>query len=109
MPRRCTVCATDARAEIDSQLVSGRAYRDIAGQFGVSRSALVRHKADHVSAGLFKAQESAGVAESVDLLAQLRSLRDGALAVLDQARRAGDLRTALLAMKEARASLEFEV
>ena len=42
-----------------------------------------------------------------DLLAQVRSLQGRALAILDRAEKAGDLRTALGAIREARGNLEL--
>ena len=44
MPRLCTRCAHPQRAEIDGALVAGRTIRDIAGQFGIRKSAVARHK-----------------------------------------------------------------
>jgi len=40
----CSVCSHANRKEIDLALVRGTSLRDIAGQFGVSRSAVDRHK-----------------------------------------------------------------
>lgn len=54
MPRTCTVCRHRRRQEIDSALLVGRPFRNIAKQFGTSRMALCRHKA-HLLASLAKA------------------------------------------------------
>ncbi len=58
MPRRCTICTHKSRAEIDKALVVRRPFRAIAGQHGVSKSALVRHHDDHLPAALVKAQDA---------------------------------------------------
>jgi len=43
MGRLCTVCAHPERQTLDEALERGRALRDIAAQFGVSKAALHRH------------------------------------------------------------------
>jgi hypothetical protein len=47
--RECSVCIHPQRDEIERQLSFGTSYRDIAGQFEISKSALERHKVRHVS------------------------------------------------------------
>jgi hypothetical protein len=54
-----------------------------------------------------KAQEIVEVAQADALLAQVRTLHRRALAILDQSERAGDLRTALGGIREARGCLEL--
>jgi hypothetical protein len=107
MPRRCTVCDHEERASIDAALVSGTPLRDIAGQHGVSKSALERHKAGHLPAHLAKAKEAGEVARADDLLSQVRHLQDRTLAILTTSEDAGELRTALAAIREARGNLEL--
>jgi hypothetical protein len=43
MPRRCSVCAHEQRADIDSALVRGVPYRRVATQHGVSEQSVRRH------------------------------------------------------------------
>ncbi len=43
MDRRCTVCTHASLAEIDQALMQGLPLRPLAGQFGLSASALSRH------------------------------------------------------------------
>ncbi len=50
MGRLCTICAHPERLAIDKALEPGRAFRDIAARFGVSKAALHRHWRAHVSA-----------------------------------------------------------
>jgi hypothetical protein len=52
MPRVCTLCAHPARAAIDGGLEAGQSLRDIAAQYGFSKSAVDRHRGSHVSAAL---------------------------------------------------------
>jgi hypothetical protein len=107
MPRRCTVCGHVEREHIDSALVAGTSLRDIAGQHGVSKSALERHKADHLPADLAKAREAQEAARADDLLSQVRSLQARTLAILEAAEVSGENRTALAAIGEARRNLEL--
>ena len=107
MPRRCTICDHEGRASIDAALISGAPLRDIAGRHGVSKSALERHKAGHLPAHLAKAREAGEVARADDLLSQVRHLQDRSLAILTASEDAGELRTALAAIREARGNLEL--
>ncbi|HER8900604.1 TPA: hypothetical protein VMX41_001797 [Streptococcus pyogenes] len=42
--RKCTVCAHEARAEIDVLLAEGASVRKVAAQFGLTKSAVDRHR-----------------------------------------------------------------
>jgi transposase-like protein len=107
MPRRCTVCDHPKRHSIDEALVSGASYRSVAKRFGLSESAVFRHKKEHLPAQLLKAREVEEVAQADDLLDQVRHLQAHALGILDRAEKAGDLRTALGAISQARGNLEL--
>jgi hypothetical protein len=107
MPRRCTVCDHPQRHGIDEALVTGAPYRSVAKQFELSESAVYRHKTEHLPAHLVKAREVEEVAKADDLLEQVRYLQGHALDILERAERAGDLRTALAAISQARGNLEL--
>ena len=107
MPRRCTICTHKSRAKIDKALVERERFRTIADQFGVSKSALLRHSDDHLPAALVKAQAATEAAQADALLAQVVDLRDKALDVLDTAQGSKDLRAALGAIREARGCVEL--
>ena len=107
MPRRCTVCDHETRTSIETALISGAPLRDIAGRYGVSKSALERHKADHLPAGLAKAREAEEAARADDLLSHVRGLQGRTLAILEAAEASGEHRTALAAIAEARRNLEL--
>jgi hypothetical protein len=51
------VCDHPERHSIDEALVSGTPYRSVAKRFGLSESAVYRHKAEHLPAHLLKAKE----------------------------------------------------
>jgi transposase-like protein len=107
MPRRCTVCDYPERHSIDEALVIGAPYRSVAKRFGLSESAVYRHKTEHLPAHLLKAREVEEAARADDLLEQVRHLQTRALDILDRAEETGDLRTALAAIAQARGNLEL--
>lgn len=106
MPRTCTICTQAKREEIDQVLLAGEPYRHIASRFGTSTAALQRHKAEHVPVHVAKAREAAEVASADDLLEQIKGLRNRAIGILNKAEKAGDYRTALMGIREARACIE---
>jgi hypothetical protein len=107
MPRRCTVCDHPERHGIDGALVTGAPYRSVAKRFGLSESAVYRHKTEHLPTHLLKAREADEVAQADDLLDQVRDLQAHALDILERAEKVGDLRTALAAISQARGNLEL--
>jgi transposase-like protein len=107
MPRRCTVCDHLERHSIDEALVSGTPYRSVAKRFGLSESAVYRHKTERLPTHLLKAREVEEAARADELLDQVRDLQAHALDILESAEKAGDLRTALAAISQARGNLEL--
>ena len=107
MPKTCSVCSLSSRVEIDQALVAEVPLRRVAEQYGTSATTLHRHKKDHLPAALAKAHDAEEVAQADDLLAKLVGLQDKALNILGQAEEAGDLRTALMAVREVRATMEL--
>jgi transposase-like protein len=107
MPRRCTVCDHPGKHGINEALVSGAPYRSVAKRFGLSESAVYRHKTEHLPAQLLKAREVEETARADDLLEQVRNLQTHALGILERAEKSGDLRTALAAISQARGNLEL--
>ncbi len=107
MPRSCSVCGRPDRGAIDEALVGGASNRSVASLYDVSEAAVRRHKGNHLPAKLVMAQAAEEVAEADNLLDQVRDLQRRALAILGKAEEAGELRTALSAIKEARGNLEL--
>ena len=102
------LCDHPQRGEIEAALVAGRSLRNVAQQFGVSHDALHRHrKGGHIAEALAKASEAADVTRGDDLLTPVRELEGRALRILDRAERAGELRTALHAIREARSTIKL--
>jgi hypothetical protein len=107
MPRSCTICEHPEREAIDRLLVGDSSNLSVSSLFGVSESAVRRHKANHLPAMLAKAQEAEEVSRADDLLRQVRALQSKTLSILLAAEGAGDLRTALGAIREARGNVEL--
>ena len=107
MPRTCTICTHADKETINQELVNGTAFRHIAARFDTSTGALQRHKNEHMPATLALAKEAEDVAQADDLLGQLVDLQAKSMTILGKAEAAGDLRTALMAVREARATMEL--
>ncbi len=107
MPRACTVCNHPDRKAIETALVAGEACRVISASFRVSEDALQRHKSEHLPAKLSKAKAAREVANADDLLIQVKALQSKAASLLLQAESAGDLKTALVGVRESRGCIEL--
>jgi hypothetical protein len=107
LPRKCTICIHPDREAIDRALVNKESFRYVSKQYSVTVSAIHRHNDAHLPASMTKAQEARPVTQADDLLTQVRNLQSRALSILGQAEVAGDLRTAILAIREARGNLEL--
>ena len=110
MGRPCTVCSHKDVDEINSLLLCSDSLRDIARQFGLSKDALSRHKESHIPELLSKSTDLKAEVESTQgnqTLAEVRELKVTALEILAVAQGAGDLKTALMGIREARSCLEL--
>ena len=107
MPQTCRICRHPDRHAIEKALIGGEPLRSIADRWSVSKSALIRHKDSHLPVQLLKATEAAEVSQADKLLDEVRHLQDKAMDILTQAEAAGDLRAALMGVREARSCLEL--
>lgn len=107
MPRQCSICTSPERLSIEQALVANEPYRNIAERFGTSATALTRHKAEHLPVALTKAKEARAEDHADDLLWQIKDLRNKAISILTKAEAAGQLKTALMGIREARACIEL--
>jgi hypothetical protein len=105
--RACTVCThPDAVLINEALIIDGTSNRAVARQYELSKDALRRHR-EHIPQLLLEASQAMEVADADDLLSQVRDLQHRALTILDQAEDAGELRTALAAIAQARSNLEL--
>ena len=90
MPQTCSVCIHPQRAEIEKALVAGEPLREIAGRCPgsrpVSRSALHRHKQEHLPAHLAKAHEEESIGQAIDVVRQLKAINVACLEILQSSR-----------------------
>lgn len=108
MARPCSICNHVSREEIDKALIEGKSLSGIVSLYpDITKSALHRHKENHLPQTLLMAREAKEIAHADNLLSQAQSLQDKALSLLKQAEAAGELRTALTGVREARACLEL--
>lgn len=106
MSMACSVCAHPQRELIDSLLIEASPIRPLASRFDLVTTSLRRHKANHLPAALAKSKAAEEAARADNLLAELKALRGKAVALLLAAEKAGDYRTALAGVREARACIE---
>ena len=110
MPRSCPICDHEDLDEIDAALASNERIRTIAERWSVRKTALMRHRNEHLPFSAIEAKEAEGaeeVAPAEDLLNQVRDLQERALATLEEAEEAEELNAALRAIREAKGNLEL--
>ncbi|HVM54368.1 MAG TPA: hypothetical protein VM262_14335 [Acidimicrobiales bacterium] len=101
------MCDHDDRDSIDAALVGGTPYRDVAGQFSLSTSALSRHRERHVSEALRAVVVERERERGGALLDRIEALVGRAEKVLDEAESAGKPAMALAAIRELRSLVEL--
>jgi hypothetical protein len=107
MPRTCSVCGHDQRDVIERALVSGMSYRDIAGQFALSRNAVHRHATSHLPATVPEAQAASEVERATALSDRLEELYKRAERILTETEATGRHNVSLASIRELRGILEF--
>lgn len=90
MPLVCSCCTHPNREMIDRALIAGTSLRDIAGQYAVSKSAVERHKADHLLEIMVKSEEARQVAHADDLLREANRLYAVATTVMEAGQKSKD-------------------
>src|SRR5215208_1343758 len=117
MPRSCPICDHEDLDEINAALASNERIRTIAERWSVRKTALMRHRNEHLPYSAIEAKEAeAKEAEAKeaeedapgdDLLDQVRDLQERALATLEEAEEAEELNAALRAIREVKGNLEL--
>ena len=110
MPRSCPICDHEDLDEIDAALASNERIRTIAERWSVRKTALMRHRNEHLPFSAIEAKEAEEAEEDApaeDLLDQVRDLQERALATLEEAEEAEELNAALRAIREAKGNLEL--
>jgi hypothetical protein len=97
MSRVCTICSHEQSDAIDRALVLGLPNRRIAAQHGTTEQAVRRHKDKHLPTLLAESQRHV---RADTLMARLEHYTHSAHSIRTKAEKAGDLRTALAAIRE---------
>jgi hypothetical protein len=112
MPRGCTVCAHGERAAIDAALAAGEAVRTVASRYvPLSKTAVQRHKDEHMTEMLRKARqarEGATDEHALDVVKQLKAINGASLQILHEARQGQDPQTALKAVDRIQRQIELQ-
>jgi hypothetical protein len=104
------VCDHEDLDEINAALASNERIRTIAERWSVRKTALMRHRNEHLPFSAIEAKEAEEAKEAApadDLLDQVRELQERALATLEEAEEAEDLNAALRAIREVKGTLEL--
>lgn len=104
MPRVCTICGHKKRRKIDSAIATGTSYRDIAARFGVSASAIGRHR-EHVAGAVKRATDKREEDLGESILSRLEGLYKRGQKVLAQAEASQNLFAAVGCIRELRGIL----
>jgi len=128
MPRRCSIREHTECEAINEAIINNGPLRTTADRYGVSKTALIRHKQNHIpdllakaagirdgkemilaeaAAELVQAREDKEQAQADSLLRLVKQLITDTRGIYERAEGAGDLRTALQAIREARGNFEL--
>lgn len=107
MPQECSICAHKQLEAINVALIQGSTMRDVAARYGVSCSAVHRHKQAHLTQYLAKAERALEIVQAGNVLEEVENLAMKAKGILDQAEQAGNLALALKGIRECRSVLEL--
>lgn len=89
MPR-CACCTHPDLAEIDAAILAGETIRALGKRYGMSHTAVERHKKNHIGKALVKLRAAEREeAEELSALAEVRDLLPRMKRVLDDAEREG--------------------
>lgn len=107
--RKCSVCSHPERAEIDRAIVVGELPRAISKRFSesvrIDEQAVRRHANSHLPRGAMasavEAQTEGEKARATDLVLTARQLLSKSVSILQRAEQSGDLRAALMGIREA--------
>ncbi len=100
MTRKCSVCKSQDVDEINKALVSSQSYRDIARRYSLDKSAVLRHKQNHLPAHLTKAENNDERHRASNLVVEINRLKIKAERIAEKAEKKGDYRTALSGIRE---------
>jgi hypothetical protein len=126
MGRRCTVCDHEQRAAIDRALAAEQSLRKTAERFGISDSAALRHKRQHLEPQLARAlqgaagdhvadiardrvvQKAQDIGQALDVVRQLKAINGACLEILQKSRVSGKDSVSLGAVDRIHKQIELQ-
>jgi hypothetical protein len=107
MGRLRSICSHPQRKAVDLALMQHVVgYRLLAARFGLAYSSLRRHEANHLRLSWELSKGLGAMLSANNLLEKLAELDTETREMLIEARTAGDIRTALVAVRESRSNIE---
>ncbi len=107
MPKMCSICIHQERSSIDAQILAQVPYGKIAEEFGISKTALSRHRSTHLASKVAEAMSKRKADEELDLIRFVDDLRRRSLDILDRAEASNSQAICLGAIREARESIKL--
>lgn len=104
----CSICSHERHGEIDQAIIANEPIAQIARKFGVSRPAINRHREAHLPVTLAAARDTLDTSIDDNIFDRLVKKRKRADSIAHQAHEAGNFRTAVAALAEARKCEELE-
>ena len=99
--QKCSVCIHPQKDEINYALLRAvMPLRDIADQFSLSKSSLLRHRDNHIPRDLVQSKRANEICNADNLLNTLISLKRDAERITKKAEETDDLKTALAGIRE---------
>jgi hypothetical protein len=89
--RHCSICGHSRKDDINVALAAGLSNRDASERFVLTKSAIFRHRQDHLPVGLVEAEKKRQLREAEEFLVALEELHALTAGALKTAKEAGDL------------------
>ena len=109
MTMKCQCCSHKNAKSINKAIVSGQTLSKIAKEYRVSYNSIYYHSQNHLSVALLKSHKTREFMHSNDLMAEIKSLYERSLIILNKAENSNKLATAVGAIAQVRGNLEFVV
>ena len=107
MPKKCTICFHENRAQIEKDIQEGKlSYRAIGAKYGFSVAPVQGHKR-HMGEKLEVTEKLREVANTDTLCDEIITLKERAYGILNKAEKAQHLSVAISAVREIRGVLEL--
>jgi hypothetical protein len=101
MPLACKICSSASRAEIEELFLQGASHRELARNFKTfSRTTVYRHVQNHISHELSRLFNQRPEEQPPALGSAVLQLQGEARQLRDKAKQRGDLKTALMGVRE---------